>query len=255
MNALDSDGWTVLTRAVTVGDLRLVTVLLDYGAEVNGACYFSDTASQRLFDPSLRRLRSQPELNPFRNDGWTPLLEACRLGNRRLVAELVVRGADVNLACAKGGTPLMEVARIGHAGIARWLLENDASVDAVDRSGRTALHHVAARGQIDMVRLLLKFGGNPNARDAGGMEPLMVAARWGRDVLKLLLRNGANAAATDARGGSAFLRAVQAANLESVEVLLEYGADVLLKGRSRDALVAAARRSGSLAIQRIVGAV
>jgi len=254
VNALDAEGWTLLTRAVTVGDLRLVELLVDGGADVDGACYFSDTATQRLFDPSLRRLRSQPELNPFRNDGWTALLEACRMGNSLLAAFLVGRGANVNLAAVKGGTPLMEALRLGHAGIARHLLENGARVDDRDERGRTALHHMAARGQIDSVRLLLEQGANPNARDGAGMDALMVAARCDRDLLRVLLVNGANAAAVDKRGGSALLRAVRAANLESVEVLLQYGADELLEGRWLNGLIEAARISGSLAIQRIIGA-
>ena len=53
--------------------------------------------------------------------------------------------------------------------------------------------------------------------------------------------------ALDSDGWTVLTRAV------TVEVLLQYGADELLEGRWWSGLIKAARASGSLAIQRIIG--
>jgi ankyrin repeat protein len=252
VNERAPDGWTALARAVTLGDQRLLQLLVDAGAEVDRCCSFSESAAGRLFDPSRRFLRSQPELNPLRNDGWTPLLEAVRLGHRPVVEWLLRRGADVNRACVLGGTPLLEAARLGNAGIARVLLENGAWVDARDRRGRTALQLACLRGFEAVVKLLVEWFADLNVRDAAGMDALMCAARFDGDLLRILLRNGADAAAVNARGDSALLRAIQSANLVGVEALLQYGADALMTTAAGHGIRRAADRGSSPAIRRIL---
>jgi ankyrin repeat protein len=252
-SAVDETGWTPLARAAVLGDLRLIDLLLAGGADVDGGCRFSGNMGGRLLTPAQRHLRSQPDLHWVRNQGWAALLEACRMGSRTLARHLLDSGADPNRACALGGTPLMESSRLGHVGISRELLKNGAALDLRDRRGRAALHYSAGRGFVEMTELLVASGADPRLRDEKGVDALMLAARFDREVIQILLSSGANAAARGQRGDSALLRAVKAGNLGAVELLIEHGADALLRCPEAVQIRRAAERCGVAVIRQIIG--
>lgn len=60
-------------------------------------------------------------------------------------------------------------------------------------SGKTALHLAACEASSEIVQLLLERGADPNARDLDGRFPLAEAALWGRlESVKILLKYGAD---------------------------------------------------------------
>lgn len=81
----------------------------------------------------------------------------------------------------------------------------------------------------------------------------MLAARFDREVIQILLSSGANAAARGQRGDSALLRAVKAGNLGAVELLIEHGADALLRCPEAVQIRRAAERCGVAVIRQIIG--
>lgn len=116
---------SALLTAAMIGHIAAVTVLLDQGADVNGA------------DGS----------------GRTPLLEATFGGHFDAVDLLVKRGAEVNAKDKDGWTALMEAASKGRTEIVRLLLARGADPKAASDTGWTALK-VFAKANPELANLL-----------------------------------------------------------------------------------------------------
>jgi ankyrin repeat protein len=126
---------TTLLAAIDTGNLLMVKLLVDNGANVNDS-----------FNPGLVR---------------TPLQRAAEIGNFEIVQYLLENGAHANSApCYSGGTPLQLTAIGGHVGIAELLLEYGADVNypPAKGHGRTAFEGAAEWARVDMMSLLVSRG-------------------------------------------------------------------------------------------------
>jgi serine/threonine protein kinase len=117
----------------------------------------------------------------------TALFDAVRGGDERLVAELLKRGAKVNVANRDGTTPLLQAAETGRNELARMLLDRGASVDVSDRDGRTPLMVAAMRGNLALAQLLLERGALAVRMDTNGKTAAAYAAEEGYGELAGLL--------------------------------------------------------------------
>ena len=147
-----------LYAAAEAGHLEMVTLLLDRGADINGAGMH----------------------------GQTPLFIAAREGRMPVVRLLLQRGADLN-ARGTAGTSVHGAAGGAAAEILALLLDRGGRVDALDDTGATPLH--AAMGistqSADRVLLLVNHGADVNARNADGETPLHIVGNnpWSSSVL------------------------------------------------------------------------
>jgi ankyrin repeat protein len=93
--------------------------------------------------------------------------------------------------------------------------------------GVSDLFTAARRGDVDTLNRLLSEGADPNARDANGDTPLMLAAAGGHEpVVRHLLKYGADVNAVPVPEHATPLRiAVRDGNAGIVRVLLAHGAD------------------------------
>ncbi len=158
--------------------------------------------------------------------GWSPKLEtAVAAGDAALVKELIRRGADPNAKDPLNETRLHEAARAGRTELCRVLFEAGAAVDPRDAQQRTPLHLAAATDKPDLVRLLLERGADPEAVDARKQRPLNAALKR-PDMVRLLLEHGADPDIPVAQGRTVLAQAAQQARLETVQALVEAGADV-----------------------------
>lgn len=132
--------------------------------------------------------------------GVTPLMAASYAGDALVVADLLGRGADPNVADQVGYTPLMYAARGGHADVATSLLRAGARVDMTDRNGATPLLFAAQGGSADVVRLLLDAGADPAAADGAGRTAAAVAGAIGADEVLRVLDESAGDTDPDASG-------------------------------------------------------
>ena len=112
---------------------------------------------------------------------------------RRRRAELVAKGADVNVKDSCNGTGLIRAAERGYATIVARLLENDIDVDHVNRLGWTALLEAAILGEggrehIETVGLLVEAGADVNIPDENGTAALAHARRRGFTEIERILR-------------------------------------------------------------------
>lgn len=181
----------------------------------------------------------------------TPLWIAAKCGNSDAVQLLLAHGADVNAKGASNATPLI-VSK--NARVTQLLLEKGATIDAVDQNGMSALCWASSAGNVDSARLLLEHGADANHRNRRKETP----AHWAYSLamLNLLVQYGVKLDVVDAQKvtvlhtmakdgsaeGVAFLLAqglpvnarsargrtplMQARHSETIELLLQHGADI-----------------------------
>lgn len=164
--------------------------------------------------------------------------EAIRSGDSTAMKSFLESQPDhIEARDRRGWTPLMHAAFYADADCVRLLLERGANVHAANKFGATALHYAAA--DLEKTRLLLKAGADANAVSSLGNTPLMLAARSGKSspVVQLLLGNRADVHARNVYGVTALIIAASSDDVETVQLLLDRGADASLApyGRPVDA--------------------
>jgi ankyrin repeat protein/ketosteroid isomerase-like protein len=135
------------------------------------------------------------EIAAFNADRDVRLVVATWDGDRRLVAELLRFGADVNHRDAGSGlTPLMIASGKADPELVRLLLDAGADVFTADSgAGATALHKACQGGSLDVVRLLVEAGAFVDSvAPTTGHTPLMDAL-WFKfpEIARYLLDRGA----------------------------------------------------------------
>jgi hypothetical protein len=134
------------------------------------------------------------DLNTLDETGQSALLLSLSQGSLT-VADFLLKQNAVNVEARNkaGESPLMMAALKGHLPQARRLIERRAEVN---KPGWTPLHYAASnpgRDSATMVRLLLEHFAYIDAESPNKTTPLMMAARYGTDsVVKLLLEEGAD---------------------------------------------------------------
>jgi ankyrin repeat protein len=99
-------------------------------------------------------------------------------------------GVDIDATNQADETPLMIAALKGDLVGAGALIERGAKVN---RAGWTPLHYAASGPDPKLVALLLDHGADINAPSPNGSTPLMMAAQYGsEDSVNLLLQRGAD---------------------------------------------------------------
>jgi len=191
VNAKDKNGFTPLHRAAEEGHKEIAELLIANGADVNAKDEF----------------------------GWTPLHYATANGHKEVTELLIAKGADLNVKEENGTTPLDQA-----EGETADLLRKHGG-----KSGAEDSIYVAARvGNIEAVKQHLAAGADVNAKNRGGVTPLLMAADKGhKEIAELLISKGA-----DVRRGyvTPLHRAAYHGHKEIVELLIVAGADVNVKG-------------------------
>lgn len=140
-----------------------------------------------------------------RNDfNWTPLMMAVFYDQQSSVTWLIKHGAQVNDCADSGVTALLEAARVGDERILDDLIEAGGDIRATDTSGRNALHFaIECLHGTTVMRDLLSRGLPSDWAEHDGQTPLMQAAASGNvQFAEMLLADGANLHATDHDGHS-----------------------------------------------------
>ncbi len=157
--------------------------------------------------------------------GWTPLMNAAKMGKVDDIKALLAKGANIEASSPqvyRGATPLLIALEFGEHDAAVLLMDRHASM-AKD-IGTGALERAAMYGFDDIVDRLLAAKISPK-----GTSALEVAARHGNvSTLKKLIKAGAEVGAVN-KGDhdySAFIVACQEDQVEAARVLLDAGADV-----------------------------
>lgn len=174
----------VLASAVRRGDLRVIALLIERGAEVNPA------------------------------SGPLPLTGAAQTGNLELIELLLKHGADPNLPNSSAAMPLPAAVNAHQYDAARLLLEHGANPNTPlpdrARTPPMALSGHTDTGDPAMARLLVERGADVNSADEHGVTALSYALKGGSNtpLVAYLREAGGRAPATPERGKVVPSRAV-----------------------------------------------
>jgi ankyrin repeat protein len=165
---------TPLQITAELGDIRMMELLLEYGAEIDGCGRMN----------------------------VSPLQLACYYGETAAVRLLLIKGAEAE-KCGSAGTPLQLAAEGGHLDVLELLLGSVTNIEATEgesgdvlrgRQGMeipkgTALQRAAHQGPLEVIQVLCQWCANINAQsDEQPEPPFQIAAKRGfEDVATLLL--------------------------------------------------------------------
>jgi len=146
-----------------------------------------------------------------------------------IMRALLDAGADPNARRMRDNiTSLLLAVRHSHQAAVRMLIERGADVHLQRHDGSTALHVACLESSYGIVMQILGKGPSIDARMTSGLTPLFVACQGGRsNIIEELLERGADPnARVPSSGATPIIMAIQSLNLDSVKMLVEYGAEI-----------------------------
>jgi ankyrin repeat protein len=144
----EQDGVPLLFVACQNGNLKIVKILIEHGADVNKSEKSSDSTS---------------------------ILTAAQHGYLKIVELLIEHGADVNKVNSYGATPLILASDRGHIEMVKVLLKAGAQVNLAGSRNRTSLFFAIEQANQELIELLIDKGANVNHIDNIGYAPLDIA--------------------------------------------------------------------------------
>ena len=242
-------GQTALMWAISFGHPDIAEVLIEHGADVQAR---TKKLELEGFTPMVITGYSR-DVGVTPEGGYTPLLFAVRAGDLALVRLLLANGVDVNEATEEYGSPLVLAIARGYRELAFFLLEKGADPNVMDANGISPLHYalrdgvkvlhgmdispsteadsrIKTRGEDDpdsilpgpnmpeLVKELLSRGADPNAQ-----------LKYPPPRLRLLRKTTMSLS-----GATPFFLAAAAADLGSMRMLVEAGAEPLMWTEQND---------------------
>jgi ankyrin repeat domain-containing protein 50 len=199
INLFDTNGKTVLHRAVTKRSYQMIRELLATGkAPTNSrdshgltplaqACLTLDSdAVSPFLEADL------VDLNIADTNGNTPLHHAIQASSAPITSALIATGkASVAMKNKDGRTPLSLACLNGNKSLVKYLLDNSqADINTQDIYGRTPVHNCIWMEDADMLRLILQTGqAKLNVMDNFRCTPLLLAAYQSKWHMACLLLN------------------------------------------------------------------
>ncbi|CAH8672524.1 unnamed protein product [Schistosoma rodhaini] len=231
----DKKSHTPLHTAVCANQRSVVSLLLDYGADIEAQVdRTKDTALSiacshgklEIVEELLNRGANKEHRNI---SDYTPLSLAASGGYVEVIQLLLRHGAEINSRTGSklGISPLMLASMNGHTVAVRLLLEHGSDINAhIETNRNTALTLACFQGRYEVVQLLVERKANIEHRAKTGLTPLMEAASGDYvEVGRILLDYGAdvNASPVPSSRDTALTIAADKGNAKFVNLLLEKG--------------------------------
>ncbi|RHZ63468.1 uncharacterized protein CDV56_109136 [Aspergillus thermomutatus] len=268
LDTRDAFGRTPLSFAAEKGHSKIVGMLLEKGAHVegqdsNGRTPLTWAARGGHIEVVEQLLAKGAYIHSQDRAGRSPLSWAAAHGHQEVVKHLLAQGAVLELLKelpAKGffaslkwifqpkahqdvvdetmsSAPLIRASCNGYLPVMEMLIEAGAHPDEKDREGRTALSWAAGNGHAAAVQWLLLKNAQVEVADKNERTALWWASLNGHyAIVRALLREGASLETKDKDGATAVLLAAANGQKAIVQLLSENGAD--LKIRNKDGMTA-----------------
>ncbi|AYO89838.1 ankyrin repeat protein [Fowlpox virus] len=176
----------------------------------------------------------------------TPLIDAIRTGNAKIVELFIKHGAQVNHVNTKIPNPLLTAIKIGSHDIVKLLLINgvDTSilpvpcinkemiktildsgvkVNTKNAKSKTFLHYAIKNNDLEVIKMLFEYGADVNIKDDNGCYPIHIATRSNSyEIIKLLLEKGAYANVKDNYGNSPLHNAAKYGDYACIKLVLDH---------------------------------
>ena len=248
-NYLQPDGTSPLYFAIVSGQIDIIQLLLDKGANKNyihgGDGIYIDSGYSLLILALSKRfnniaevlIRNKVNINYLYNgisalqyilERYYPDHFGTPVETNNLIELLIINGANVNVRGDEGKTPLMDCSyQQDNSYIATLLLDHGAEIEAVNDDLRTPLMVACEYGRPNMTRLLVSRGAQVNKIDRLGRTAMILAILDGYntiEILQILLDAGAEINIRDEDGRSA-LDYARDNNHEVEQFLISHGAN------------------------------
>jgi ankyrin repeat protein len=229
-------GQTALMWAAAEDHTQVIELLAAHGADFNVRSFDRDT--------TLPKMEAGTPIAPIARGGLSALLFAARQGQVEAARALIEGGADINQADSDGNNALVLAILNTHYDFAQLLIDKGADPNVAAKNGRTALYTAVEmqdadwsprparretdqRNSMDIIHALLEKGAKVNAQ-LTAPAPIAKLAQDGGDR-------------TLAAGATPFMRAARSADVETMRLLLQKGADPKLANKDGiNALILAA---------------
>jgi len=214
-----------LIFAAKAGNLELVKLLVEHGAEINrGVLSGAPPLQFACMEGKIETVNYLIEHGASLTNATASLCWAAWRGYSNIVVVLVEKGVPVDESSGELGTPLQRAFQGGFVNIAAFLIRHGADINKTER-GSSLLDTAVRFGSLETVKFLLDAGAKPNERDNYGVTPLMYAASGNNsEAAKLLLEHGADPQLKNPRGQTAMdLVSHHLPNKEITELFVQLG--------------------------------
>jgi ankyrin repeat protein len=238
LNTPDDSGDTPLHRAVRKNNVKLVKILIEYGANVNAKDKQGDTP----LDVAVNYVRNKEIVDLLITEGakkgvQQELKLPSSVSQDELMKDLkklVSNGGNIDTPDGFGRTSLHKASRHGFTDVVSFLITNDANPNAIDKLGFTPLQYAVMHSQLEIAKILIDHGANVNVKTKKeGYTALHFAVlrkEKNQKLVQLLIENGADvniASASDQAGGQTPLHmSVAVGNIPLTKLFLAKGADI-----------------------------
>ena len=150
--------------------------------------------------------------------------KAAGFGYNEIIQLLIDEGAEVNAADVDGDTPMDYANQAKQNATANLLQQHGGkTADELKEILKGSIHDAAISGEIEAVKLHLANGADVNARDDGGITPLLYAVWEGhKEIVELLLANGADTSAKNPDGQTPLDLAIEYDDTEIIDLLRKH---------------------------------
>ena len=240
-------GQTPLMWAISFGHPGVAAVLIEHGADVRARTQRPDVENSTPM--VIEGFAADVEITP--QGGYTPLLFAARVGDLASARLLLTQGADVNES-NHDGSPLVIASAGGYEELALLLLEKGADPNLTDVGGVSPLHYALRDGLKVLHGMDISFPSDRGETlvltrtqdDYAKRSDFILPGHTLSKLAKALLEQGADVNAqlnyspprmrllrkptVNLTGATPFFLAAAAADLPSLRMLVEAGAEPLM---------------------------
>ncbi|XP_067659947.1 ankyrin-3-like [Haliotis asinina] len=256
IDSRNNDGITAVMLAVQGGLAEIFDLMVRKGANMSLVNEDKQTilhmACEEGHSEIVKYILTENVVNINGRDdgGKTPVQMAAEQGYLDIVALLEGKGADMSVVDDRGENILHTLILDGQLNLAIYLLTQKNVVQNINKkslTGRTPVMVAALWGQRDLFDILVKNGADLTLEDADGNSILHLACKGSVDIVKYLLSN--NVVDINARGHlnrTPVLIAAERGNIETFELLMKQGADMLLLDDDGNNVLLLAVRGGNV---------
>lgn len=187
------------------------------------------------------------------------LLEAAEHGETNKTSKLIKEGANINILDAKGRTPTMIATYNKDVETVKVLINAGADVNIRDDMKNNPFLYAGAEGYLDILKLTIEAGADPTITNRYGGTALIPASEHGYvDVVKeLLTHTDIDVNHVNNLGWTALLEAIILNNgdkeqQQTVQLLIDHGADVNIPDKNNVTPLQHAREKGFKEIVKIL---
>ena len=206
-------------RLTHFNKLIFLTVLFSFNVSFAGSYddFFQAIKSDDV--PKLQRVLARGfDVNTVDPQGQFGLLVALREPSLKVASALIdTPKIDLNVVSIQGESPLMLAALKGQFELTQKMIQKGADVNKV---GWTPLHYAASTGQVNVMSFLLENYAYIDAASPNGTTPLMMASMYGSpESVKLLLDQGADPLLKNEQGLTALQFAERGKRVDAVALV------------------------------------